>query len=67
MCMPHQSTKKAMTKRVRRSQLPGERKSQAMNRKVMEPDADFVDARVNRGARTPDVPTKSFWQRLFGQ
>ena len=65
MCMPHQSTKKPMTKRVRTSQLPGNEKSQKFRRDVMEPDPDFVDTRRILKREVPQKPT-SFWKRLFG-
>ncbi len=62
MCMPHQSTKKAMTKRVRTSQLPGNEKSHKLRREVMKADPDFVDMRVSKHV---GIDKKSFWQRLF--
>ena len=62
MCMPHQSTKKPMTKRVRTSQLPGNEKSQKLRREVMKADPDFVDMRVRKHA---GMDKQSFWQRLF--
>jgi hypothetical protein len=61
MCIPHATNTKVSLGKGKRTHLP--KKSVPFNKKLLEPDPDFIDERKQMNLL--EEKTESFWHKIF--